>query len=129
MPPADPHVLVADDDPVIVRLLELNFRLGGFRVTTAARGDVAVDRAVEVGPDAIVLDVTMPGVDGYEAVRRIREDHGMTDVPIVLLTAHTQDEDEAHGYAQGIVAYLTKPFDPDALVRTVRDAIDAGSGS
>lgn len=127
MPPADPHVLVADDDPVIVRLLELNFRLAGFRVSAVSRGDVAVGRAVELRPDAIVLDVTMPGVDGYEAARRIREDHGMTEVPIVLLTAHTQDEDEAHGYAQGIVAYMTKPFDPDALVRTVRDAIDTGS--
>ncbi len=122
-------MLVADDDPVIVRLLELNFRLGGFRVSSATRGDVAVDRAVEVEPDAIVLDVTMPGVDGYEACRRLREEHGMTDVPIVMLTAHTQDEDQARGYAQGIVAYVTKPFDPEVLVATVRDALAPGGGS
>ena len=127
MPQGEPHVLVADDDPVIVRLLELNFRLGGFRVSTATRGDVAVDRAVEVEPDAIVLDVTMPGVDGYEACRRLREEHDMTDVPIVMLTAHTQDEDLARGYAQGIVAYVTKPFDPEVLVATVRDALAGGA--
>jgi DNA-binding response OmpR family regulator len=118
-----PHVLVADDDPVIVRLLELNFRLGGFRVSTATRGDQAVDLAVARTPDAIVLDVSMPGIDGYEACRRLREDHHLDDLPVVMLTAHTQDEDLDRGYALGIVAYVTKPFDPQVLVATVRDAL------
>jgi DNA-binding response OmpR family regulator len=119
----EPHVLVVDDDPVIVRLLELNIRLGGFRVSTAGRGDQAVEMAAAGQPDAIVLDVSMPGIDGYEACRRLREDHGMTDLPVVMLTAHTQDEDHDRGYALGIVAYVTKPFDPEALVATVRDAL------
>jgi len=119
----EPHVLVVDDDPVIVRLLELNFRLGGFRVSTAGRGDQAVEMAVAGEPDAIVLDVSMPGIDGYEACRRLREDHGMTDLPVVMLTAHTQDEDNDRGDALGIVAYVTKPFDPEVLVATVRDAL------
>jgi DNA-binding response OmpR family regulator len=118
-----PHVLVADDDPVIVRLLELNFRLGGFRVSTATRGDQAVDLAVARTPDAIVLDVSMPGIDGYEACRRLREDHHLDGLPIVLLTAHSQDEDLDRGYALGIVAYVTKPFDPQVLVATVRGAL------
>jgi DNA-binding response OmpR family regulator len=119
----EPHVLVVDDDPVIVRLLELNFRLGGFRVSTAGRGDQAVEMAVAGEPDAIVLDVSMPGIDGYEACRRLREDHGMTDLPVVMLTAHTQDEENDRGDALGIVAYVTKPFDPEVLVATVRDAL------
>ena len=118
-----PHVLVVDDDPVIVRLLELNFRLGGFRVSTAGRGDQAVEMAVASEPDAIVIDVSMPGIDGYEACRRLREEHGLTDLPVVLLTAHTHDEDHDRGAALGIVAYMTKPFDPEVLVATVRDAL------
>lgn len=126
MEDSQPHVLVADDDPVIVRLLELNFRLGGFRVSSATRGDRAVERAVEVRPDAIVLDVTMPGIDGYEVSRRLREEHGMDQVPVVLLTAHTEEESQARGGSGGIVAYVTKPFDPEALVATVRDALTPG---
>jgi DNA-binding response OmpR family regulator len=118
-----PHVLVVDDDPVIVRLLELNFRLGGFRVSTAGRGDQAVETAVATEPDALVLDVSMPGIDGYEACRRLREDHGMADLPVVMLTAHSPDEDNDRGHALGIVAYVTKPFDPEVLVATVRDAL------
>ena len=122
-----PHVLVVDDDPVIVRLLELNFRLGGFRVSTAGRGDQAVEMAAAGQPDAIVLDVSMPGIDGYEACRRLREDHGMTDLPVVMLTAHTQDEEHERGDALGIAAYVTKPFDPEVLVATVRDALGGAS--
>jgi len=122
----EPHVLVVDDDPVIVRLLELNFRLRGFRVSSATRGDRALERALESAPDAIVLDVTMPGIDGYEVCRRLRDDHGMEHVPVVLLTAHVQDEDLARGYALGVVAYVTKPFDPEALVATVRESLNPG---
>jgi DNA-binding response OmpR family regulator len=127
MQEGEPHVLVVDDDPVIVRLLELNFRLGGFRVSTARRGDQAIDRALEVRPDAIVLDVTMPGIDGYEVCRRLRDEHGMLGIPVVLLTAHTQDEDQARGERLGVAAYVTKPFDPEVLVATVRAALP-GSG-
>jgi CheY-like chemotaxis protein len=123
MSASEPHVLVVDDDPVIVRLLELNFRLAGFRVSSATRGDQAVERALDVAPDAIVLDVTMPGIDGYEVCRRLRDDHGLAQVPVVLLTAHAQDDELARGYALGIVAYVTKPFDPEALVATVRQAL------
>ena len=122
------HVLIADDDPVIVRLLELNFRLAGFRVSTATRGDRAVERAVEVSPDAIVLDVSMPGIDGYEACRRLRNEHGMAHVPIVLLTAHTPEEDGSRADALGVAAYVTKPFDPEALVAAVRSAL-VGEGA
>jgi DNA-binding response OmpR family regulator len=123
---AEPHVLVVDDDPLIVRLLELNFRLGGFKVSSARRGDQALDRAVEVRPDAIVLDVTMPGLDGYEVCRRLRDEHEMREVPVVLLTAHTQDEDQARGDELGVVAYVTKPFDPELLVATVLGALRPG---
>jgi DNA-binding response OmpR family regulator len=123
------HVLVVDDDPVIVRLLELNFRLGGFRVSSAGRGDQAVERAIEVSPDAIVLDVTMPGIDGYEVCRRLRDEHDLHDVPVVLLTAHAEDEKLSRGGALGIVAYVTKPFDPEELVATVRDALPTGGAS
>jgi len=129
MEDSPPHVLVVDDDPVIVKLLELNFRLGGFRVSSATRGDRAVERAIEAVPDAIVLDVTMPGIDGYEVTRILREEHGMVHVPMVLLTAHTEEETQARGGAQDVVAYVTKPFDPEALVALVRNALASGGSA
>ncbi len=125
MPATEPHVLVVDDDPLIVRLLELNFRLAGFRVSTATRGDRAVERAMEVAPDAIVLDVTMPGIDGYEVCRRLREEHGLAHVPVVLLTAHGHDENQTRAGVLGVAGYVTKPFDPEVLVATVRSALVA----
>jgi DNA-binding response OmpR family regulator len=117
------RVLLVDDDPVIVRLLEVNFRLDGFEVEGASRGEEAIDRAREWRPDAIVLDVMMPGLDGYEVCARIRDDPELSEVPVVFLTARAQDEDVARGYALGVVEYVTKPFDPEALVATVRRSI------
>lgn len=76
-------------------------------------------------PDAIVLDVSMPGIDGYEVCRRLREDHGMSDVPVVMLTAYGRDEDKARADAFGVTAYVTKPFDPEVLVATVRRVLVA----
>ncbi len=116
-------MLIADDDPVIVRLLELNLRLAGFRVSTATRGDTAVERVLELRPDVIVIDVNMPGIDGYEACRRLRREHGMTEMPIVMLTAHSPDDDASRAADVGITAYVTKPFDPESLVGVVRSAL------
>ena len=121
-----PRVLLVDDDPVIVRLLEVNFRLGGFTVDGANRGEEALDKAHAIRPDAIVLDVMMPGLDGYEVCARLRDDPELESVPIVLLTARAQEDDVARGYALGVVEYVTKPFDPEALVASVRRALPRG---
>jgi DNA-binding response OmpR family regulator len=120
-------VLLVDDDPVIVRLLEVNFRLGGFVVDGANRGEEALTKAADNRPDAIVLDVMMPGLDGYEVCSRLRADPELQGVPVVLLTARAQEDDVARGYALGVVEYVTKPFDPEALVATVRRALPRGA--
>ena len=118
-----PRVLLVDDDPVIVRLLEVNFRLGGFTVDGANRGEEALEKAHMNKPDAIVLDVMMPGLDGYEVCARLRDDPELESVPVILLTARAQEDDVAKGYALGVVEYITKPFDPEALVASVRRAL------
>jgi DNA-binding response OmpR family regulator len=124
--PEGPRVLLVDDDPVIVRLLEVNFRLAGFRVEGAFRGEEAIEKAHESRPDAIVLDVMMPGLDGYDVCRRLRADPDLASIPIVFLTARAQDEDVAKGKSLGVVDYVTKPFDPESLVALIRRSIDAG---
>ncbi|HEY6567035.1 MAG TPA: response regulator [Actinomycetota bacterium] len=122
-----PRVLLVDDDPVIVRLLEVNFRLGGFDVEGANRGEEALEKARATKPDAIVLDVMMPGLDGYQVCARLREDPDLAAVPVIFLTARAQEDDVARGYALGVIEYVTKPFDPEALVATVRRSLPRGA--
>jgi CheY-like chemotaxis protein len=124
-----PRVLVVDDDAVIVRLLEVNFRLDGFEVETATRGEDAIRKAVELHPDVIVMDVMMPGLDGWAVTERLREDPGTADTPIVLLSARVRDDDRSRGYALGVVDYVTKPFDPTSLVEVVRSHLSGGESS
>jgi len=115
-----PRVLLVDDDPVIVRLLQVNFRLEGYEVDTAAGGEAALQRIREGLPDVVVLDVMMPGVDGWEVCARIKEDPEAKDVPVIFLSARAQDEDLQRGYALGVDEYVTKPFDPVHLLEIVR---------
>jgi DNA-binding response OmpR family regulator len=118
--PDGPTVLLVDDDPAMLRMLEVNFRLSGFTVRTAQRGDEALEQAIAIPPDALVLDVMMPGLDGYEVGRRLRREPALARVPIVFLTARTQDDDRAEGEAVGGSEFVTKPFDTAVLVETVR---------
>jgi DNA-binding response OmpR family regulator len=114
------RILLVDDDQVILRLLQINFRLEGFEVDTAARGDEALERVRSNRPDLVVLDVMMPGVDGWEVCRRLKEAPDARDIPVIFVSARAQDEDRQRGYALGVDEYVTKPFDPAHLVEIVR---------
>ena len=120
-------VLIADDDPSILRLLQVNFRLEGFDVQSASNGREVLDliEANGVVPDVIVLDVMMPGMDGWEVARRLKEDPGTQAIPIILLTARSQEADRRKGLALGVFDYVTKPFDPGHLMTVVGRAISA----
>ena len=120
-----PRILVADDDPVILRLLQVNFRLEGYEVETASHGEDALARAREFAPDLILLDVMMPGVDGWEVCRRLKADPATSAIPVIFLSARAQDEDRKRGHTLGVTEYVTKPFDPGRLVQTVRRVLDA----
>ena len=123
-----PRVLLVDDDPVILRLLEVNFRLDGFDVSTASHGSVALDRVREQRPDAVVLDVMMPGLDGYEVAAAIRADAELSATHIVFLTATTHADDRRTRAGLEDVDRMAKPFDPIALVQLVRSRVD-GTGA
>ena len=110
-----PHtILVADDDPTIVRLLTLALEQDGFRVVTASDGEAALRLARLEHPDLILLDWQMPNADGMEVTRRLRNepDPALRDVPVVLITAQSGPENTAAGFAAGVTDYLTKPFRP-----------------
>jgi CheY-like chemotaxis protein len=114
------RVLVADDDPIILRLLEVNLGLEDFVVETALRGEDAIRRAQELRPDVIILDVMMPGMSGYDVAEQLRQDPDTAGIPVVFLSARAQEEDRKRGHALGVAAYVTKPFDPGELVDIVR---------
>jgi DNA-binding response OmpR family regulator len=120
------RVLVVDDDPVIVRLLEVNLRLDGYEVETASRGEEALERAAANPPDLVILDVMMPGLDGWETSRRLREQPAFAQTPVVFLSARAQDDDRSRGLALGFVSYVTKPFDPVRLMELVRRLLRGG---
>jgi DNA-binding response OmpR family regulator len=117
---APARILVADDDAVIVRLLQVNFKLEGYDVETAAHGEEAVQKARDLHPALILLDVMMPGVDGWEVARRLKEDDATKDIPIFFLSARAQEEDRRRGLEIGVTDYVTKPFDPGELVGLVQ---------
>jgi DNA-binding response OmpR family regulator len=119
---ADPGpalILVADDDPVIVRLLQVNFKLEGYDVETAAHGEEALSKARDLQPALILLDVMMPGVDGWEVARRLKDADDTKDIPVFFLSARAQEEDRRRGMELGVTEYVTKPFDPGELVGLV----------
>jgi two-component system OmpR family response regulator len=123
LPTVSPRVLLVDDDPVIIRLLEVNFRLDGFDVSSASHGTEALERVRAERPDAVVLDVMMPGLDGYQVAAAIREDAQLAATLVVFLTARTRDESTEAGLDD--VVRVTKPFDPIALVELVRSGLGA----
>ncbi|MGI8794190.1 MAG: GGDEF domain-containing response regulator, partial [Acidimicrobiales bacterium] len=116
-------VLVADDDVDIARYVELNLSLEGFTVEVAHDGRSALARAVELRPDAIILDVMMPGVDGIEVCRKLRSDVRTSHAAIIMLTARSLSADTVLGLTAGADDYIAKPFDPPELVARVRSAI------
>jgi two-component system, OmpR family, phosphate regulon response regulator PhoB len=122
--PTGPRVLIVDDEPVILRLLEVNFRLGGFVVDAVTRGDEALERAAEHPPDVVLVDLMLPEMPGLEIVRRLRARPETAAVPVVMLTARTEREDRERSYALGVQAFVTKPFEPSELLETVRRLVE-----
>ncbi|MDX6287527.1 MAG: hypothetical protein QOG53_3012 [Frankiales bacterium] len=114
------RVLVVDDDEVIRQLITVNLELEGFDVHTAVDGQDCLDKIKDIAPDVVTLDVMMPRLDGWETAARLREDPSLGHVRVVLLSARAQEADVERGSRIGVDAYLTKPFDPDDLVDTVR---------
>jgi two-component system KDP operon response regulator KdpE len=113
----DPLLLVVDDEAGILRLMKLELSAQGFRVITATDGESAMTMAEEHRPDAVLLDVMMPGPSGLEVMRKLRE---RSNVPVLLVTAKDKDTDKVRGLELGADDYIVKPFNPDELGARVR---------
>ncbi len=120
-----PTVLVVDDEPRILRFVRAELESAGFVVLTASEGAGALEVLEAENPDLVVLDVIMPGMDGFEVLRRLREQRA---VPVILLTARGNDADKVRGLDLGADDYLTKPFSPDELSARIRAVLRRTSG-
>ena len=122
-----PFILIAEDEPNIASFAKMYLEAAGFRVDIAERGDVALERIEEQRPDLLLLDLNLPGVDGFEVTRRIRQGGGA--MPILMLTARDDAVDKVVGLELGADDYVTKPFDQRELVARVRAVLRRSDGS
>jgi DNA-binding NtrC family response regulator len=112
-------VLIVDDEPLNVDLLEQELEAAGYRTLAASGGEAALAQAAAAAPDLILLDVTMPGIDGYETCRRLKADDATRSIPVIFLTALRESFEKVHAFELGAVDYVTKPFETEELLARV----------
>lgn len=123
-------ILVVDDSADNVAVMSLNLQEEGYRVVTAGNGEEAVSIASQTLPNLILMDISMPELDGFAATRRIRENDALRDVPVVAVTAFGTEGFQRAAYDVGISGYLTKPIDFDRMHQLVaRLLLQPGSGN
>ena len=116
-------VLVVDDDAFIRRPLEFILREEGFHPDTAVDGEDCLRKVTANRPDLIILDVMMPGRDGFDVCRVLKGDPRHAEIPIILLSARGQEQDRRRGLSLGAADFMTKPYSPTELIRKVRELI------
>ena len=114
------NILVIEDDEIVARTIERSLRGGEFKVTVANSGVEGLKTARRRPPDLVILDIIMPGMDGYTVCREMRADSLLAEVPVLFLTAKIKDEDKIAGFNAGADDYLSKPFNIDELILRVR---------
>jgi DNA-binding response OmpR family regulator len=119
-------VLLVDDEPNILVALDYLMKQQGYQVEKAYNGQEALEKVASFLPDVMVLDVMMPGMDGFEVARQVRTHPGWEDIRIVFLTAKGTVEDRWKGYSNGGEVYLTKPFDNEELIQVINEVMAFG---
>lgn len=122
------HILVIEDDDIVARTIERSLRGQEFRVTLANSGVEGLKIARRRPPDLVILDIIMPGMDGYTVCREMRADPLLAQTPILFLTAKIKDEDKITGFTAGADDYLCKPFNIDELILRLRAVLRRAQG-
>ena len=122
------RVLLVDDEELIREVATVSLaKVGGWEVLTASSGEEGLGKAAAEQPDAILLDVMMPGMNGLEVARHLRDDPETSDIPIIVVSAKAQESDLNAGRTAGVDDYVTKPFDPFELLERVARLLADGS--
>ncbi len=123
MTDAKARILVVEDEEDLASLVEVNLNLAGYDVVVAPTGEDGLRAIREQEPDAVLLDVMLPGIDGWNVLRTVKEDRSTEDLPVVMLTALSEERDLIRGHLQGAVEYVTKPFEMRRLLDTVESVL------
>ena len=118
------EILIVDDEPSVVVPIQFLMEQQGYRVMIAERGEDALDLIYQYKPDLVLLDIMLPGIDGYEVCEIIRLNPNFRKVKIIFLTAKGREEEIAKGLALGADAYITKPFSNTELVAKVKELLE-----
>jgi len=118
-------VLIVDDSPTDLHVMQQALEQGGFRTASAADGDEGIRLARELHPDLILMDIVMPGLNGFQATRQLASDPETRAIPVIMVTSKAQESDRVWGLRQGAVDYLVKPVALDQLLRKAQAAIAA----
>lgn len=116
-------IVIADDEPHVLRSLEFILKKQGYRVVTATNGEEALDRVKESNPDLVFLDIQMPKMDGNTVLRKLREEEQFASLYIVMITAKGQEVDRLNSLESGANEYVTKPYSPRKLVSRVQEIL------
>ena len=118
-------VLIVDDSPTDVHVMQTALERSGFTTAAAADGGEAIRKARELRPDLILMDIVMPGVNGFQATRELANDPETRTIPVIMISSKSQESDRVWGLRQGAVDYLVKPVSAEQLVRTAQAALAA----
>jgi len=110
-----PRILVVDDHPKVLRFIEIDLKLRGFEVISTDSGERALELVKSAKPDIMLLDIVMPGIDGFEVLKKLRT---FTQVPVIAFSASPENQDKA--VQMGANDFMPKPFDPDTMARRIR---------
>lgn len=116
-------VLIVDDSPTEVHVMQKALEQHGFSTAAAADGTEALSKARELHPDLILMDIVMPGVNGFQATRQLAADPRTRSIPVIMVTSKAQESDRVWGLRQGAVDYIVKPFSMDKLVQKAQAAL------
>jgi twitching motility two-component system response regulator PilH len=116
-------VLIVDDSPTDVHVMQKALEQNGFRTASAADGSEAIRKARELHPDLILMDIVMPGVNGFQATRQLASDPETRTIPVIMVTSKAQESDRVWGLRQGAVDYLVKPVATEQLVQKAQAAL------
>jgi DNA-binding response OmpR family regulator len=116
-------ILLIDDDELVLKLLDINFRPRDYKVVDFLGGEGAFEKAKEIIPTLIILDIMMPMVDGWTVLKQLKDEDSTKDIPVIILTVKGSPEDISKAMDMGAYRYVVKPFNPSELVALVEEII------
>ena len=116
-------ILVVDDEPAILKMVEFRLKANGYEVVTASDGQEGFEKAKTESPDLMILDLMLPKIDGHKVCGLLKADTRYKNIPIIMFTARAQEKDRKLGQELGAEAYITKPFEPDVLLGKIKELI------